>query len=330
MRRIIAFVGPTAVGKTAVSVELAQALDAEIVSCDSMQVYREMPTLSQAPTHAERAQVQHHLIDCIEPTRSFSVGEYRKIAIPIINRILERGKRVLIVGGTGLYLKALTEGLCDAPPADVRIREHLWSECQDLGSTTLYNRLQGIDAAAAQRIHPNDARRIIRALEVYALTGKPISSWWRSAAAELMPGHVTIIGLTRDREELYHRINDRVLRMVYEQGVINEARRLLRLPLSKTARQMHGLPDIEQYLAGTTSLKDMIAVWQQRVRSYAKRQLIWFRQSPSLQWVTVAADERPWETAQRLLDLIRRDRAPQSTTTPVTVEDGPGMSTVGV
>ena len=198
MQRIIALVGPTAVGKSAIAVELAQALGAEIVSCDSMQVYREMRVLSQAPTHAQRSQVQHHLIDCIEPTQSFSVGEYRKTAGPIINQILERGKRVLIVGGTGLYLKALTEGLCDAPPADVRVREQLWSECHGIGSARLYDRLSGIDSVAASRIHPNDARRIIRALEVYALTGRPISSWWRAASAELLSGQVTVIGINRD------------------------------------------------------------------------------------------------------------------------------------
>ncbi len=305
MQRVIALVGPTAVGKTAIAVELAQSLGAEIVSCDSMQVYRQMPVLSQAPTHGQRAQIQHHLIDCIEPTQSFSVGEFRKTAGPIINQILERGKRVLIVGGTGLYLKALTEGLCDAPPADVRIREQLWSECHGVGSSTLYNRLQGIDSVAASRIHPNDARRIIRALEVYALTGKPISSWWRAASGELLQGQVTIIGLNRDREALYQRIDARVLHMIYEEGVINEVRQLLRLPLSKTVRQIHGLADIEGYLANDVILKDTMTVWQQRVRNYARRQLIWFRQTPNIQWVDIPADEHPWETAARLLDVVR-------------------------
>lgn len=311
MQRVIALVGPTAVGKSAIAVELAGVLGAEIVSCDSMQVYRSSPILTQSPTHAQRALIQHHLIDCIEPTRSFSVGEYRKMAAPIINQILERGKRVLIVGGTGLYLKALTEGLCDAPPADVRIREQLWSECHGDGRTKLYDRLQGVDAVAASRIHPNDARRIIRALEVYTLTGKPISSWWRQASAELLRGQVTILGVNRDREMLYERINSRLLHMVYEEGVINEVRRLLRLTLSRTARQVHGLADIEQYLAGAVSLKEMTAVWQQRVRNYARRQLIWFRQTPGIQWLDLANDEPPWETAERLRDLIRRQPAPQ-------------------
>lgn len=309
MQRVVALVGPTAVGKSAIAVELANTLGAEIVSCDSMQVYRQLTGLSQCPTHAQRVQVQHHLIDCIEATHAFSVGEYRRMAAPIIDHILARGKRTLIVGGTGLYLKALTEGLCDAPPADVRVREQLWSECRGVGSSTLYNRLQGIDSVAASRIHPNDARRIIRALEVYALTGRPISSWWRQASQALLQGQVVVIGLTRDREALSQRINNRLLQMVYEEGVINEVRAALRLPLSKTARQVHGLADIEQYLTGQLSLKEMITIWQSRVRHYARRQLMWFRQTPGIQWVTIPNEEHPWETSERIADLVRRTRS---------------------
>ena len=309
MRRVIALVGPTAAGKTAVAVELAQALGAEIVSCDSMQVYRRMTVLTQCPTHGQRTQVQHHLVDFVEPTETFSVGQFRRLAGPIIERLLERGKRVLITGGTGLYLRALTEGLCDAPPADIRLRERLWGECHGIGSQSLYNRLMGVDAVAASHIHPNDARRIIRALEVFALTGRPISSWWRQASAELLHGQVTIIGLTRARESLYGRINARLLHMVYEHGVINEVRELLRLPLSKTARQVHGLADIESYLTAGVSLKDMVAAWQQRVRNYAKRQMTWFRGTPHIQWVEIPDEEPAWETAARILDVVRRDRA---------------------
>lgn len=315
MQRVFALVGPTAVGKSAIAVELAQALGAEIVSCDSMQVYRHMTILSQAPTHAQRALAQHHLIDCIEPTQSFSVGQYRLVTAPIINRILERGKRVLIVGGTGLYLKALTEGLCDAPPADNRIREQLWSECHGVGSATLYDRLRGVDSLAASRIHPNDARRIIRALEVYTLTGRPISSWWRQASAELLQGQAQVVGLTREREDLYARINERVPHMVYEQGVINEVRQLLSMSLARAVRQVHGLQDTEEYLAGRTTLKDMIAVWQQRVRNYARRQLVWFRQTPGIQWITLGTEEPPWESAARVLDLLRGHHAQEAVAT---------------
>lgn len=304
MSRVIALVGPTACGKTAVAIELAERLGAEIVSCDSMQVYRRMPILSQSPTHAQRARIQHHLIDCVEPTDNFSAGEYRKLAAPVINQILGRGKRVLLTGGTGLYLKVLTEGFSDAPAGDTRLREQLWGECAGQGSTALHSRLRQVDETAASRIHPNDARRIIRALEVYALTGRPISSWWRQATQELMPGQVVVFGLDREREALHQRINQRLLHMVYEEGVINEARHLLAVPLSRTARQMHGLADIEAYLTGRVTLSETITAWQQRVRQYARRQLIWFRQTPGLQWVSMAAEERPWETAERLHERL--------------------------
>lgn len=308
MSQVIALVGATASGKSAIAVELAPALGAEIVSCDSMQVYRHMPILAQAPTYAQRAQVPHHLVECVEPIQSFSVGDYRRIALPAIAQLWERRKPVLIVGGTGLYLKALTEGLCEAPPADQRVRQRLWDECGQRGPTTLHHRLRGLDAVAASRIHPHDARRIIRALEVYALTGRPISSWWREASAQFLRD-VVVVGIDRDRDDLYARINARLLHMVYEQGVINEARRLLALPLSRTARQVHGLADVERYLSGELTLKETIAEWQKRVRNYARRQLIWFRQTPDIQWVRVPEDERPWETAERVRELVRRRRS---------------------
>ena len=308
MSFVIALVGPTAVGKTAIAIELAAALDAEIVSCDSMQVYRQMPVLSQAPTQAQRRQVPHHLVDCLEPTEDFSVGAYRHAALPVMRRLAAQGKPVVIVGGTGLYLRALTQGLCEAPPADAAIRERLVSECHGFGSEALHHRLQDIDARAASRIHPHDARRIIRALEVHTLTGKPLSHWWTHSAHEPLDLPAAVIGLTRDRDLLYQRINERVIRMLYEEDVVGEVRRLLRLPLSKTARQVHGLPDIERYLQGAVSLKETIAVWQQRVRHYARRQLIWFRAVPDIRWIEVPSEEAPEDTGARVLELARRAR----------------------
>ncbi|MBI2093581.1 MAG: tRNA (adenosine(37)-N6)-dimethylallyltransferase MiaA [Candidatus Omnitrophica bacterium] len=304
MPNLIALIGPTAVGKTAVAIELAEKLKAEIVSCDSMQVYRRMPILTQAPSHAQRAQVPHHLVECIEPTDSFSVGRYRHLAGPLIDRLLERGKTVLVTGGTGLYLKALTEGLCEAPPADIKIRERLWKECQELGKEVLYERLKQIDSITAAKLHPNNARRIIRALEVYELTGKPLSSWWEQTSTKPIYGDATIVALNRNREELYRRINERLLHMIYEEDVMNEARRLLGLELSKSARQVHGLSDLERYLSGQVTLKDTIAIWQQRVRHYARRQLIWFRQTPRIRWVDISEDEKPWQTASRVFELV--------------------------
>ncbi len=304
MHRIIALVGPTAGGKSAIAVELAQLLNAEIVSCDSMQVYRHMPVLTQAPTAGQRSQVPHHLIDCMEPTELFSVGRYRRMADAAMEQILARDKRVLLVGGTGLYLRAIGQGLCEAPAADPRIREELWNEVKDTSSAALHHRLQGVDLVAAARIHPNDARRIVRALEVYALTGKPLSAWWQQTSCGCAQP-MTIVGIQRDRIALNARIRRRLLEMVYEQAVIHEARLLLRLPLSSTVRQVHGLADLERYLTGTATLKETLAIWEQRVRQYARRQLIWFRRTPGLQWVNVPENENPWETASRIIELIR-------------------------
>ncbi len=304
--RVIALVGPTGVGKTAVSIELAQLIGAEVVSCDAMQVYRDMAILTQAPTSAQRRQVSHYLVECVDSTETFNAGQYRRMAIPLINRLLERGKNVLIVGGTGLYLKALREGLCEAPPSDSKTREALWRECSGLGSVTLHNRLQTVDSPAALRIHPNDARRIIRALEVFALTGRPLSQWWKSPPAQVLREPILVVGLNRERSELYARIHQRLLHMVYEEGVINEVRRLLRSTLSLTARQVHGLADIEKYLSGQVSLKDALCVWQQRVRNYAKRQVTWFRHVPGIEWIDVTDDVRAWQIAERIENLIRR------------------------
>ena len=301
----MALVGPTGVGKTAVSIELAQRMNAEIVSCDSMQVYKRLPMLTQAPTAEQRMRVPHHVIECVEPTAHFSAGAYRHMALPIINDILQRGKRVLIVGGTGLYLKALVEGLCDAPAVDGAIRQQLWTECRAQGSLALHNRLQAVDAVAASRIHPHDARRIIRAMEIFVATGTPLSRFWQQGKTEPLEEPVRLIGITRDREELYERIHERLLQMIYEDGVVNEVRRVLAEPLSSTARHVHGLPDLERYLSGAVSLKDTIAIWQQRVRQYAKRQLTWFRHTPGLEWMSIPAQEPPAQSAERLLAPLR-------------------------
>ena len=302
MPRIIAIVGPTAVGKTVVSIEAAKMLGAEIVSCDSMQVYRYMPLLSQAPTAEEQEAVAHHMIDCIKPSVSFSAGFYHKLALPIIERILRQGKPVVITGGTGLYLKALMQGICDAPPEDPLVRSRLWRECEEIGANGLHDRLRSVDAQAAAKIHPNDAKRIIRALEVHTASGRPLSDWWRGTQQQPLAEDLVVVGLNRPRDLLYERINNRLLHMLYEQGVVNEVRELLRMPLSPTARQVHGLPDIENYLTGHATLKEMIPVWQQRVRNYAKRQLTWFRKTPEIRWLDIASGESAADTANRILE----------------------------
>ena len=299
MPRTVALIGPTAVGKTEVSIELALRLGAEVVGCDSMQVYRGMGRLTQQPAAEQQSAVRHHLVDCIEPAEAFSVGQYRRAALGAIRSVRSRGKDALIVGGTGLYLRALTDGLCEAPPADAGVRRELAAVAQARGSAALHEQLKVCDPLAASKIHPHDTRRLVRALEVYELTGEPLSSRWGWRAGEALP--MTVIGLMREREELSGRIDVRVERMIHDEGVIEEVRRMRGMPLSHTARQVHGLAYLEAYLDGARGLEETITLWQRQVRQYARRQLIWFGANPRIQWITMAADEAPGVTVERIL-----------------------------
>lgn len=303
--RIFALVGPTAVGKTDVSIALARAVNAEIVGCDSMQVYRGMPILTQQPAPEQRAGIPHHLIDCVEPSEPFNVGQYRELALEAIGDIHSRGKAVLLVGGTGLYLKALAEGFCDAPPADVKIREELLAAAEVQGAPALHERLHMVDPVAAAKIHPRDARRLVRALEVYTLTGQPLSQFWKARKTETLP--IATVAVTRPREELYARINRRVVHMLEQEGVLEEVTRVMGLALSQTARQVHGLRYLEAYLKGERSLAETVSLWQQQVRQYARRQLTWFRARPHVQWVTLEANQTVDDAVKAILALWAGD-----------------------
>ncbi len=311
MIQTLALVGPTASGKTDISIELAKRLSAEIIGCDSMQVYRGMAALTQQPIEAQRAEVPHHLIDCIEPTDSFSVGRYRQLALSAIEAIHRRGKTALIVGGTGLYLKALTNGLCEAPAADERLRATLWEAVKAEGSEAHHRRLQTIDPLAASKIHPHDARRVVRALEVYETTGQPLSNFWKRTPGQGW-GHsigevkspMVVIGLTRDRQALYDRINRRVEQMLADERVLEEVRALQDVALSLTAQKVHGLQFLERYLSGEATREETIRMWQQQVRNYARRQLTWFRASAEIQWLTVGAAEATADTVTRVVNEV--------------------------
>lgn len=300
--RIVGLVGPTAIGKTELSLELARRLDAEIVNCDSMQVYRRMAVLTQQPTPAQRAAVPHHLLDCVEPTEPFNVGQYRQAAQAAIDGIRRRGRIALIVGGTGLYLRALTDGLCEAPPADEAVRRRLQAAAELKGIPALHARLRRVDPIAAGKIHSNDARRLVRALEVYELTGTPLSSFW--GWDRRRPSPITVIGLTRDRAQLDERINRRVERMIRDEDVLEEVRPLLDIPLSPTARQAHGLKYLASYLRGEQSLEEIVPLWQRQVRQYARRQLIWFRADPRIRWITIATGDSAQAVIERALDVL--------------------------
>jgi tRNA dimethylallyltransferase len=295
-RNVRVLTGPTGSGKTSLGTDLAERLGAEIVSMDSMALYRGMDIGTAKPSLEERRRVPHHLIDVLDPWESASVAWWLEQAAACCRDIESRGRQVLFVGGTPLYLKALLHGLFDGPPADPELRRRLFDEAERVSPQTLHNRLAGIDPVAAARLHPNDLRRVIRALEVWELTGRPISTWqqqWtdsevRSAELSATP-HSALrtprcLWLDLPREQLYARIDARVREMVAA-GWVEEARALRRQPqpLSREASQALGYQEINIFLDGGASLEETIAQVQRRCRRFAKRQLTWFRHLPECQ-----------------------------------------------
>jgi tRNA dimethylallyltransferase len=269
--------GPTASGKTSVGIELARFLGAEIVSLDSMAVYRGMDIGTAKPTIAERAAVPHHLIDFVEPGDEFSVAQYREAALTTAKAIRRRGREVLFVGGTPLYLKAMLRGIFAGPPADWTLRQRLM-EIARADPTELHRRLQSVDPTAAARLHPNDARRLIRAIEVHESTVKPISSLQQQFEIGRSADECRVFVLQWSRDVLHERIDRRVEAM-FAAGVVEETRRLFSAErsLSRTARQAVGYREVIEHLAGKLDLAVTIELVKLRTRQFAKRQLTWFR-----------------------------------------------------
>jgi tRNA dimethylallyltransferase len=271
--------GPTGSGKSGLALELAPRLNAEIIAMDSMTLYRGLDIGTAKPSPQERECVRHHLLDVLDPWESASVAWWLEQAAIVVQDIESRGKTALFVGGTALYLRALLEGLFDGPPADASLRERLERDAQEIGKIALHERLKAVDPVRAARLHPNDLRRVVRALEVWELTGRPISDWqtqWRNGEHEAIPDRCLCLDLPR--EHLYQRINARVEAMMAE-GLLDEVRRLHQLerPLSKEARQALGYKELFDYLDGQGSLDEAITRIQTRTRNFAKRQLTWFR-----------------------------------------------------
>jgi len=272
--------GPTGSGKTRLGLELAQRLDAEIIALDSMTLYRGMDIGTAKPSAAERRQVPHHLIDVLDPSEHASVAWWLEQARACCRDIASRGKRILFVGGTALYLKALLHGLFEGPPADEAARRRLQQEVETQGELAVHARLAAVDPVSAARLHPHDVRRVIRAMEVWELTGQPISAWqrqWETPASGLPENHCLYLDLPR--EVLYQRINARVDTMLVE-GLVAEVRALRERdpPLSREAQQALGYKEILAHLRGEVDLETAVEEIKKRTRHFAKHQLTWFRQ----------------------------------------------------
>jgi tRNA dimethylallyltransferase len=284
---VVLLAGPTGVGKTALSLRLASEWNGEIVNADSMQVYKLMDIGSAKPTPEERAQAPHHLIDVVAPDEPFDAGRYAETARPVVDELLRRGKIPLVVGGTGLYMKALLHGVCPGAPGSEEVKEELRRELEERGLDELHAELGRVDPRAARRIHPNDRQRILRALEVYRLTGAPLTEWQERHGFQDAPyRRVVKIFLHRDREELYARIDARV-HLMLEQGFIEEVRRLLEMGYGPELKPMQslGYRQATQYILGNTTLEEAVRQIQQETRRYAKRQMTWFRADPEFQWI---------------------------------------------
>ena len=307
---VLALVGPTGAGKTRTAIALCDALGAEIVSMDSMQIYRGMDIGTAKPTAAERAQAVHHMIDVADPQEIFTVSMYRDMAAEVIGDILARGRQPMLVGGTGLYLNALSyEMNLGEDGADRVLRDELNAIAGEPGGPQrLHKRLASVDPQSAARLHPNDVRRVVRAIEVYETTGKPLSSM--DDARREGPYRMLVYGLSLPREQMYARINARVDGMM-DDGLVDEVRALLAQGVEPRreggAMQAIGYKEIVAALRGETDMDTAVALIKQSSRRYAKRQWTWFRHDPRVQWFDFTEYPSAQALEEALLKRIRED-----------------------
>ena len=297
--RIIFIVGPTAIGKSAVAAELAKKIGGEIVSCDSMQIYKGMDIITSLPPAALQKKVRHHLLALIPPTAEFNVSAYRKEAVKKIKEITGKGKVPVFCGGTGLYVNILIDGIFKAKTEDPKWRKKLYLQLEKYGKDYLYKKLRRVDPSAARRIHPHDSRRVIRALEVFKATGKPLSGWQKERKGLRDNYAIRAFCLNMDRAALYERIERRVDAM-FKAGLLKEARRILRRKLSRTAGYAIGIRELSGYFQGKYGLEEASRLMKINTRRYAKRQLTWFRKDKRIRWINVRQDEPVAETAGRI------------------------------
>lgn len=325
MNKVIILLGPTGVGKTAVSILLAKKLNTEIISADSMQIYRHMDIGTAKPSKEERAVVKHHMIDIVDPWESYSTGKYIEAAVPIIKGLHKRGKIPVVTGGTGLYIKAMTRGIFSGPSADWTLREDLLSmEEEEEGS--LYNYLKELDPVASEKIVRNDTRRVIRALEVCLKSNRSISEIQKKLTRPL-PFEFIKIGLLRDRKELYRMIETRVDEMI-KAGLINEVKMVIslitehnriqdkeehescimyRTSFPLPSMQAIGYKEVAMYLNGKITPNESVRIIKRGTKRYAKRQFTWFRKEEGIHWVDITGIDDSSEAFRRVNDILSPD-----------------------
>jgi tRNA dimethylallyltransferase len=305
---LVVILGPTASGKSSLAIRLAQQLDGEILVCDSTQVYRHFDIGTAKVPLAERHGIAHRLIDLVEPNEIFTAGEYRRQALLALTEVSQRGKLPILTAGTGLYLRALLEGLADAPERSEELRARLRAKAQLRGSYYLHRALVRLDPEIAARIGPRDTQKVIRAIEMRILAGKPVGEIYRAGRNSLEGYHVQKIGLSPPRAALYARIDARTVAMLSD-GWLDEVRKLLSggVPPDAKPFQFIGYPELLAHLAGRLTMEAAIKKIQLATRQFAKRQLTWFRKEPSVHWLPGFGDDP--EVGAAALGLLQNPRA---------------------
>jgi len=291
--RVVILLGPTGVGKSRLAIEWAEELGGEIISADSMQVYRYMDIGTAKPTLGDQKRVRHHLIDLVTPDQPFHAALYRTLGRKAIDQLYQGKKPIWVVGGTGLYIKTLTQGLFSSPKIDPHVRESLKQEAKEKGADALYGRLKEVDPNTAIRLHPNDLFRIIRALEVFDSTGAPISFYREQHRFGERPYLTLKMGLEMDRDMLYRRIEERVNQML-EKGFLQEVEKLMEVGYGPELKPMQGLgyKQMVQFLSKEIKWDEAVGQMKRDTRHYAKRQLTWFKADPEVQWWDESTDRQ--------------------------------------
>ena len=297
--------GPTACDKTEIGFTVAQKIKGEIISADSMLFYRGMDIGTAKPSLDMRELVPHHFIDIVDPWESYSVGRYVDDVESLIDAADSKDRKFLIVGGSPLYIKGLVDGIFNGPAADWDIRRELEELAGEKGNQHVHDILQKIDPVKAAELHPNNLRRIIRAIEVYRITGKPVSVLQEEYKLARKSYRFKIMCITREREDIYRRINERVEAM-FDKGLVDEVQSLLDNPrgLSKQAKQALGYKEVIQYLDGGLTLDDTKEMVKQSTRRFAKRQMTWFRSFPDIQWLEAEKHDGPGSISDEIITLL--------------------------